>query len=301
MSLMASVRAPGLATVQDGGRPGFTGVGVPVSGPFHRVRYLVATALLSGEPDVGRPAVELLDGTCILEMAATTVMAVVGPATLVVDGRPQAVGAVVRVETGAVVEVEHAGPGPAYLVIDGWQSALTLGSASTDTFSRLGFGALRAGDELTGEPTGAGPGRVGAFHRPIDAPVGPIRVVDAGHRAVRAFASATWTVSSVARSGARLVGGPIPASGTVASMALLPGAIQLTPSGEVVILGPDGGLTGGYPVVGVVATVDLDRLSLLGPGDVVAVRIIPIDEAVAARRQQLASLRRSVAHPDHLP
>lgn len=301
MSVVATVRVPGLATIQDGGRPGFTRVGVPASGAFHRVRYLIATALLSGEPDVRRPAIELLDGSLTLDVCAPTVVAVVGPAVLRTDGRGQAAGTAVQVPSGAVVEVAHAGPGPAYVVLDGWQPTLTLGSASTDTFSHLGGGALRAGDVLAGQPTDHGAARVGAFHRVIDAPTGPIRVADAGHRALRSFAKAGWTVSTVARSGVRLVGGPIPASGSVPSMPLAPGAIQVTPSGEAVVLGPDGGLTGGYPVVGVVATVDLDRLSLLRPGDAVAFRVITIDEGVAARQDQLAAVRRSVAHPDHLP
>ncbi len=266
MSVIATVRTPGLATVQDGGRLGFASVGVPSSGAFHRGRYLIATALLSGEPDARRPAIELLDGTLALDLAAPTALAVVGPAALTWDGRRQAGGTVLRVPSGAVVEVAHAGPGPAYVVLDGWEPPRTLGSSATDTFSRLGGGALRPGDTLAGTPTGAGATRVGAFHRAIAGPTGPIRVADAGHGELRAFVRATWTVASVARSGARLLGGPVPASGSVPSMPLVPGAIQVTPSGEAVVLGPDGGLTGGYPVVGVVATVDLDRLSLLRPG-----------------------------------
>lgn len=301
MSVLATVRTPGLSTIQDGGRPGFTSVGVPTSGALHGVRYLIATALLSGEPDPRRPAVELLDGTLALDVVASTVLAVVGPAAISVDGRRQAEGTAVRVHAGAAVEVVHAGPGPAYVVLDGWVPPLTLGSAATDTFSRIGGGALHPGDVLRGEPTSRGVTRVGAFHRAIAAPTGPIRVTEAGHRALRAFAHATWTVASVARSGARLVGGPVPASGSVPSMPLVPGAIQVTPSGEAVVLGPDGGLTGGYPVVGVVATVDLDRLSLLRPGDAVTFRTITVDEGAAARRDQVAIVRRAVAHPDHLP
>jgi allophanate hydrolase subunit 2 len=128
-----------------------------------------------------------------------------------------------------------------------------------------------------------------------------MRVAEAGHAGLRALVSATWTVASVARSGVRLSGGPIPASGTVPSMPMVPGAIQATPAGEAVVLGPDGGLTGGYPVVGVVVTADLDRLSLLAPGDRVAFRSVAVADAAAARRDQLATLRRAVAHPDHLP
>ena len=301
MTVLATVRSCGLATVQDGGRPGFTDVGVPRSGAFHRVRYLVATALLSGAPDDRRPAIELLGGDLALELTAAAVLAVVGPARVTVDGRREAGGTAVSVPAGAMVVVVHEGPGPVYVVLDGWTPPLVLGSAATDTFSRIGGGPLRAGDELLGSPSTHGPARVGGFHRALVDPTGPIRVADAGHPGLRALVAATWTVTSVARSGARLSGGPIPASGTVPSMPMVPGAIQVTPAGEAVVLGPDGGLTGGYPVVGVLVTADLDRLSLLTPGEQVAFRSLAIEDAAAARREQLARVRRAVAHPDHLP
>lgn len=301
MTVLATVVSCGLATIQDGGRPGFTDVGVPRSGAFHRVRYLVATALLSGVPDERRPAIELLGGDLVLALPSAVVLAVVGPARLTVDGRREAVGAAVSVPAGATVVVAHDGPGPVYVVLDGWTPRLVLGSAATDTFSRIGGGPLRGGDALMGTPSADGPARVGGFHRALVEPIGPIRVAEAGHVGLRALVAATWTVTSVARSGARLSGGPIPASGTVPSMPMVPGAIQATPAGEVVVLGPDGGLTGGYPVVGVVVTADLDRLSLLSPGERVAFRSVTVAEAAAARRDQLASVRRAVAHPDRLP
>ena len=36
-----------------------------------------------------------------------------------------------------------------------------------------------------------------------------------------------------------------------------PGAVQVLPSGDWMLLGPDAGTMGGYPVAGVVATADL--------------------------------------------
>ena len=95
--LLATVERAGYATVQDGGRPGLTHVGVPTSGAFHRQRYLAATALLSGIPDPRRPAIEVLAGDLQLRMAAESVLALVGPGTLHVDGDACAVGAAVLV------------------------------------------------------------------------------------------------------------------------------------------------------------------------------------------------------------
>jgi antagonist of KipI len=48
---------------------------------------------------------------------------------------------------------------------------------------------------------------------------------------------------------------------------VLPGAIQVLPMGDWIVLGPDAGTMGGYPVAGVVCTADLDRFAHLLPGD----------------------------------
>jgi allophanate hydrolase subunit 2 len=302
--VLATVTAAGFATVQDGGRHGHVDVGVPVSGAWHRERYLVATALLSGGPDMERPAVELLGGLLALDTARPLVLAVVGPADLEIDGRRAAVGSALTVAARSRVVVSSTGRGPVYLVIDGWRPALVLGSASTDTFAGIGGGLLTAGSVLRGTAEdGAAPSseRVGAFHRPLSEPVGPVRVVATGHPSLDAFVGARWTVTAAARSGIRLSGGSLATAETVASAPVLPGAIQVTPSGESIILGPDGGLTGGYPVVAVVATVDLDRTSLLQVGNEMAFRVIGIAEAAAAWRERVALLSASTAHPDHLP
>jgi biotin-dependent carboxylase-like uncharacterized protein len=47
------------------------------------------------------------------------------------------------------------------------------------------------------------------------------------------------------------------------------GAIQVPPNGLPVILGPDHPVTGGYPVVGVVAQDDIDKVAQIRPGQYV--------------------------------
>ncbi|NBQ47506.1 MAG: hypothetical protein EBU33_03505, partial [Sphingobacteriia bacterium] len=68
-----------------------------------------------------------------------------------------------------------------------------------------------------------------------------------------------WKIDSTARSGVRL-SSPNPlqnSSASLASFPVMPGAIQVPPSGLPLILGPDCGVTGGYPVAGVVIDADL--------------------------------------------
>lgn len=61
------------------------------------------------------------------------------------------------------------------------------------------------------------------------------------------------------------------------------GVVQWTPSGTLLVVGPDGPTLGGYPKVGVVAEADLDRLGQLAPGATVQFQAIGWDEARAMR------------------
>ena len=273
---------------------------MPVAGALHRERYLIATGLLRGRIDDRAPAIEVLAGTLALDIDVDTVVAVVGPAALQVDGRDAAVGACIAVRAGEHVAVTHLGPGPAYLALAGWRPHPVLGSVSTDTFSGLGPPPLARGAVLQG----SGPidvTRVGAFHRPLSGSTGPIRLTRAGHAALDDLAGQRWSVTAVARSGTRLVGGTLPVEAGLPSRPMVRGAVQATPSGEAVVLGPDGGLTGGYPVVGVVAAVDLDRVSLLAPGDEVAFSVCDVEAAAHAYARWRAGLGALLTHPDHLP
>ena len=300
-TMLASIERAGYATVQDGGRPGLTPVGVPASGAFHRQRYLVATALLSGVADPSRPAVEVLAGELRMAVAVESVLAVVGPGELQIDGRPTAVGTAVLVHADSRVAVVPHGSGPIYVVISGWTPPRVLGSAATDTFSQLGGGLLASGSLLVGTPEPQAQARVGAFHRPLATATGALRAVSFPNSAIAGLTSELWTVTSVARSGVRISGPALPAHGSGASMPVVPGAIQATPDGSAIILGPDGGVTGGYPVAAVVASADLDRISLLRTGDPLTIRMVDVDEAARAWRHHERELGRSVAHPDLLP
>ncbi len=208
MSVIATVRSPGLATIQDGGRPGFTAVGVPVSGAFHRVRYLVATALLSGEPDAQRPGDRAARWRrSPWRVRTTCILAVVGPAVLSVDGRRQAGGAVVRVHRRCGGRRwPTRGPGrPTWWSTDGsprsrWGprpptrsrgSAAGLFVRGPSSAARPPATALRASARSTA-PSASPPAR-SAWRTPGTAACAP-------------SPAPPGRVSSIARSGARLVG-----------------------------------------------------------------------------------------------
>lgn len=296
-SLLAIVERPGLATVQDAGRPGWATVGVPRAGAWHHARYRRATALVGMH---GGPAIELLAAELALQMQQPTLVAVVGPGRLVIDGAAAPAGTALAVGSGSRVRVDHRGPGPVYVGISGWRPPTVLGSSSTDTFSGLGGEPIAVGDRFMGRAgTIDGAGR---FVRVTEDEQGPLRVIvtQGAPGPDQSWLSAPWAVTVSSRSGTRMIGGPARASGTVPSAPMVIGAIQSTPSGEAIILGPDGGITGGYPVLGVVITADLDRVSTLAAGTEVRFTAVTVDEAVSAHEWNKRRGRSAIVDPTDL-
>jgi biotin-dependent carboxylase-like uncharacterized protein len=164
-----------------------------------------------------------------------------------------------------------------------------LGSRST--LLPAGFGghagrALQAGDRLT---LGADPGEMRLLRAqpPATEVDAPLRVVagpqaglfdDAG---LAAFFTGSYRVDAASdRRGLRL-GGPVVTHvrAELPSQGVLPGAIQVPPDGQPIILGWDGPVTGGYPAV---IAADWPRLAQLKPGD--GVRFVTIDAEAARAR-----------------
>ena len=78
-----------------------------------------------------------------------------------------------------------------------------------------------------------------------------------------------WTVLPASdRTGVRLSGTSLTRrAGDLPSEPTLVGAVQVPPDGQPIVLGPDCGVTGGYPVIAVVLDADLDRLFQVRPGE----------------------------------
>jgi antagonist of KipI len=128
----------------------------------------------------------------------------------------------------------------------------------------------------------------------------PLRVLRGPHwelfdeRDRSVFLSEVFEISvSSDRMGYRL-SGPLLDSRTrdeLISSAVLSGAIQVPPSGEPIVLMADRQTTGGYPVIGLVATVDLPLAGQLCPGDEVRFQETTIEWAQTALRSQARRLR----------
>jgi allophanate hydrolase subunit 2 len=99
-----------------------------------------------------------------------------------------------------------------------------------------------------------------------------------------------------------LEGNALPNNQTVSipSHGVIPGAIQVPPDGQPIILMADAQTTGGYPIIAVVIAADLPLAAQLLPGDQLSFAQSTIDEAVKARQVMLGWQRTRLAEDEIL-
>jgi biotin-dependent carboxylase-like uncharacterized protein len=291
---MGEVRVlePGLlTTIQDAsGRPGLGRFGIPPGGAMDARAARLANRLVGGggeeavlEMTLQGATLEWLSGAHIGLAGAD-----LGAAS---DGRHLAPGHSYRLGPGAVLSFGVAqGGARAYLAVQGgFQAVTVLGSVSTDR--RSGFGgldgrALRAGDVLRFAESQDGPLR-SAVRPVVDSDERLAFIPTEGSlalspEAVRIFRATEWRVAPESdRNGIRLTGGTLlPAStASILSLPVPVGAVQMPSGGEPMIKMVDGPVTGGYPVVGVIPSVDHSRLAQALPGATLRFRRVSVATA----------------------
>jgi len=287
---MIRVDRVGLTTVQDEGRRGYAHLGVPRSGAADRESYRLANRLAGND---SRAAVlETSGGFAATALRDVTVVLTGADCESTVNARPLSRCRATTMRAGDSLRVERIRGGTrAYVSIAGGIVGVEghtgdhrlLGSLSHDTLSDFAPVSLRDGVVL----------RLGAPLEPpssLDLAIDhdrsrPLAMSEGPHREmftvefIRWVVSTTWSVSATSnRVGIRLVdvratkdaattssSGPASARpamlGELESFPLVRGAVQVTPSNELVVMLADHPTTGGYPVIGVVAARDVDRLS----------------------------------------
>lgn len=270
---------PGLlATLQDLGRPWRASLGIARSGALDRGALRTANRLL-GNPE-GATAIEVTMGGFRATAAEDLWFAVAGawgPITLA--GRPVDPYTAHLWPAGAALHVDWFAHGArAYLAVrGGLDGPLVAGSRATDLLAGLGRGPLRAGEALALRADASAPipaSDLAPWGAPADEDVeielaaGP-RADWFAASALSALYESVWTVSAKAdRVGARLDGPPLDRirAGELPSEGMVPGALQVPPSGTPTVLLADGPVTGGYPVIAVVTDAALDAFGQVRPG-----------------------------------
>lgn len=266
-----------LALIEDLGRPGLADVGLTGSGAADRWSHRLANRLLANPADSATIEITL-GGFAARVHGGGVDIAVTGADTAPsVDGVPFGTNCIHHARDGQVISLGVPTAGlRSYLAVRGGIAVdPVLGSRSYDMLSAIGPRPLRAGDVL---PIGP---QAGGYPEVDQAPVAAISADRLELRVVPgprddwfidpdALVHTDWVASDRSdRVGTRLVGPPLvyrepgrqlPSEGTTR------GAVQVPPNGQPVFLGPDHPVTGGYPVIGVLADADADAAAQLRPG-----------------------------------
>ena len=300
-----TVVKPGmLTTVQDLGRRGYQGLGVPVSGPMDAYSHRLANQILGNDPSAAALEVTLL-GPELVADGYLTCAATGADLSLTVDGKPAPLNQAFHIKSGARLKwgARISGTRMTLAIRGGLDVPPTLGSRATHVASRMGpFGgrALRAGDVL---PVGTATDAVRPVSgNPLEIPDGGahLRVLPAVHR--QRFTDDAWgllvharfTISPQSNRMAYRLDGPVlghAGAADILSEAMPCGAVQVPASGLPILLLAERATTGGYATIANVITADLPIAGQLAPGDWIQFDPVNREDAIAALRRREAALR----------
>ena len=285
------LRAGQCDLVMDQGRPGWGALGVPASGAADLAALAAANRLVGNDESAAGLEIALQGPS--LRFPLGGIVALTGARFVATRSSGAAVGwgETLVLAAGETLSLERAEAGcRCWLALRGGLAVpQVMGSRST--FLPAGFGghlgrALRAGDRLASGAR-AGAVRLLCARAPSCERNAPLRVVvgpqasqfdDAG---LLAFFTGDYRVGVASdRRGLRLSGPAVThARAELPSQGVLPGAVQVPPDGQPIILGWDGPVTGGYPVIAGVIAADMAKLAQLRPGDVVRFVAIELERA----------------------
>ncbi len=312
---------PGLSTtVQDLGRPGYYHLGIPISGGMDRFALRAANLLVGN--DEGAAVLEAVFlGPEIEFTQAATVAVTGGELPPKVNGAEQATWEAFAVKSGDVLSFGYLKSGArVYIAISGGVDVpLKLGSRSTYTLGALGGHegrALKAGDALPLGPSGKGRGAIPAALRRGPGNPAELRMLPGlyWHRITAAagkqFFADTWKVAPEAdRIGYRFKGGkaldfvprtpPFGAGSDPSNIvdACYPyGSVQVPSGTEPIVLHRDAVSGGGYMMLGVIISADMDLIGQLQPHSPARFVEVTLDEALCARADRQAALQRVRDH-----
>lgn len=277
MTTLRVVEAAPSLLVQDQGRGGWAHLGVPPSGALDPAALALANRLV-GNVDAAA-GLEVLLGGCILVGDGPVRFALTGAVMPTKVGeRSVPWGRSNFVPAGQPIQIGLADHGlRSWLAVAGGIDVpAVLGSRATDTLTGLGPAPLNRGAVVPiGErsrppsPVEAAPGLPAQPAWSLRVHLGP-RDDWFEARAVQTLLTSEYVVAPDSdRVALRLEGCPLQRcrDDELPSEGIVTGAVQVPPSGQPLIFLADHPVTGGYPVIGVVAQPDIAACAQARPGD----------------------------------
>ena len=304
---MASLRIikPGmLTTVQDLGRWGLQGSGVPVAGPMDTYSHRLANRLVGNEDNAAALEVTLIgpeleadsEVTCAVAGARFALFAGDAPVSM---HQPFTLRRGERLRFGP----RTAGARATLAVRGGFDVDAPFGSCATSLISQIGpldGRAVAAGDMLRVRfPLRAPRRKVVAVPLPLPRDGARLRVIRGPHESLfqpaaydALFGSRFLVTTNSNRMGYRLEGPALEHvnAADILSDATPVGSLQVPASGQPILLMADRQTTGGYPRIATVISADLPIAGQLAPGDWIEFEPCARSAAVDALKRQRARL-----------
>jgi antagonist of KipI len=299
------IHRPGmLTTVQDLGRWGLQGSGVPVAGPMDVYSHRLANRLVGNDENAAALEVTLIGPE--IETDAELVCAVAGARFALTVGNtavPMNQTFTLRRSDRLRFGPRSAGARAALAIRGGLSVEAPFGSRSTSLISRigpLGGRPLTGGDILeVGFAVRRAPDHRSGFPLPLPAGGARLRVIRGPHEAMfipaaydALFGARFIVTPNSNRMGYRLEGPPLEHKdkADILSDATPFGALQVPASGQPILLMADRQTTGGYPRIATVISADLPVAGQLAPGDWIEFEPCSRSAAIEALKRQRTQL-----------
>lgn len=273
-----------LVTLQDQGRQNCQQLGLAEAGAIDKHAYFWGNKLLGNHPEVA--SLEILVGNCSFTFDTPTTIAITGAEMAVqLNDAPIPNWATTRVDRGDTLTFGIMTTGlRAYLAVSGGFTA-KLFFNSRSTMVREKTGGIHGNKLSSGDLIGYSSSPLISDHRlrvpekfiPNYNTELTLRFFRSYHfdefekESVKKCLNSNYTVTNEAdRMGYRLNGSQLKRDkGNILSIGVPCGAIQVPTAGEPIILLNDRQCTGGYPILGVIATRDIFQLSQRKAGDTI--------------------------------
>lgn len=311
---MIKIITPGFySSVQDAGRPGYRSIGVGVCGAMDAHALATGNAALGNS--AGAAAIEITFGGFVLEALNDLNICLTGANVEAhLDSRPISRWWVQTIVKGQRLKIGKCLSGMrVYLCVQGGIAVPeVLGSRSTDM--KGGFGGvegrlLKAGDllsigvdSLSSEHTsfGISPRAFPQLWRDLTA-TPKLRIIpakewdDLDSDNQDKFLSSKWQISPESNRVGYRFSGPIlqpKIAREMLSHGILPGTIQLPPSGQPIVQLMDANTAGGYPKIAKIIEADMHLLAQVPLGKFIQFEKCSVQDALDARDMQCRQTER---------
>ncbi len=288
-----------LTTMQDAGRYGFQGQGIPVSGAMDPLAMKMANILVGNEEN--HPVIECIGIGPVLEFSDSVYFAVSGGNfKMQLNDEEIQINHLYKAMQGDVLKITYSASYRSCVIAFAADFDLhpVYGSYATDIKSGIGpyeGRKFKSGDVITLKNVKTKlpneKKRILEDYPPKEA-VTKIRVIPGPNEdafteeGIKTFYQSIYTVSPKSdKMGFRLDGETIETTGSndILSAGIADGSIQIT-SQQPILMMKDHAATGGYPLIATVIRADFSKASKLMPGDQIQFEMVSIEDAQDAWR-----------------